>query len=226
LFVFYTTTIVHARDSTYHDFKLYKTQLVPSILIVGGIITAGNVKQKVSNAIPVTYTKIDDYIQYAPMAAMYIGDIAGLKSQNSVWDQTKYLALSQLTCAIVVQTLKYTIREQRPDNGKYNSFPSGHTSIAFVGATVLYHEFKDTHKILAYSGFGIATTVGLLRMTNRRHWVPDILAGAGIGILSTNMIYHFKLLNRWQPFAKSNKQISFSPFYNGESTGLSFAIRY
>lgn len=202
----------------------YKRQIVSLALITTGAVTLRKGNEALIRYTPQTYITADDYLQYAPMLGMYAADMAGVKAQNSVWNQTKYLALSQLACATVVQTLKYTVRSQRPNKGARNSFPSGHTSVAFVGAAVLYHEFKNTNRFLAYSGFFVATAVGALRQTNRRHYISDVLAGAGIGILTTNMIYYFEPLKAWQPFAKSDR-LSLLPYYDGKSAGISLDIR-
>lgn len=205
--------------------------LTKEVILSTSLIAAGSVmvlfpdfNHKISARFPETHITADDYLQYSPMLGMYVADLVGVKSKNSVWNQTKYLAFSQLACAVVVQTLKYTVGEQRPNDGAHNSFPSGHTSVAFVGATALYHEFKETNKPVAYSGFVVATAIGALRVTNRKHWVSDVLAGAGIGILSTNIIYYLEPLKKWQPFSKSDK-IALSPYYDANSASLSFALK-
>ena len=69
------------------------------------------------------------------------------------------------------------------------SFPSGHTSNAFLGAHMAYKEFKDRSPILAYSGYAIAAFVAGSRLYNNRHWVADVVAGAGFGILSVELSY-------------------------------------
>jgi membrane-associated phospholipid phosphatase len=202
----------------------YKRQVPSLALIATGTALLWKGNENLIRYTPQTAISADDYLQYAPMVGMYAADIVGVKAQNSAWDQTKYLAISQLACAAVVQTLKYSICAQRPNKGTRNSFPSGHTSVAFVGATVMYHEFKNTNSILAYSGFFVATAVGALRQTNRSHYISDVLAGAGIGILCTNLTYYFEPLKAWQPFKKSDK-LSILPYYNGESAGISLVVK-
>jgi membrane-associated phospholipid phosphatase len=205
----------------------YQSQIIPGALIAAGLtFTLGNANKTLNGYLPETHVSLDNYLEYTPVVGLYAADIVGVQSRNRIWNQTKYLLLSQLTCAIIVQTLKHTVSEQRPDKKEeFDSFPSGHTSVAFTGATVLYHEFKETNKVLAYSGFAVATAVGVLRMTNRRHWVSDVLTGAGIGILSANLIYYFEPFRDWQPFSQS-APVTFSPYYNGESAGLSFSFRF
>ncbi|MDR3188407.1 MAG: phosphatase PAP2 family protein [Prevotellaceae bacterium] len=201
----------------------YTQQVAPLALIATGTLTLWRGKEEVSRYTPQTSITADDYLQYAPMLGLYAADMAGVEAKSSAWDQTKYLAISQLACAVVVQTLKYTVRAQRPNKGARNSFPSGHTSVAFVGAAVMYHEFRETKPVLAYSGFVVATAVGVLRQTNRRHYISDVLAGAGIGILITNLTYHFEPLKAWQPFSKS-QNLSLLPYCSGESAGMTLRL--
>jgi len=72
------------------------------------------------------------------------------------------------------------------------SFPSGHTIAAFSAATVYAMEYKNTRwvPVLAY---GAATLIGLSRITENKHWITDVFAGAAIGYLSGRLVvnnYH------------------------------------
>lgn len=204
--------------------SILKKSIFPTALIITGFALNKSTFEKdftkdVRNQVGNDYDfPIDDYIQYIPMFEMYSADIMGLKARNHWFDQTKYLAISQLTTAIFVHSVKRGMGKQRPDNTS-NAFPSGHTSQVFVGATVLYHEFKDEHPLLAYSGFAIATTTGAFRIINNRHWLSDVVSAAGISILVTNVVYHFEPLKNFNPFNK-NQNTSFLPYYNGNEFGL------
>ena len=44
---------------------------------------------------------------------------------------------------------------------------------------------------ISVGGYVVATTVGVSRILNNRHWISDVLAGAGIGILSVEFGYLF-----------------------------------
>jgi membrane-associated phospholipid phosphatase len=68
-------------------------------------------------------------------------------------------------------------------------FPSGHTANAFRGAEIVHQELKFSHPILSYSGYVVATGVGLLRIYNKDHFLSEVIAGAGLGILSTKLTY-------------------------------------
>jgi membrane-associated phospholipid phosphatase len=82
----------------------------------------------------------------------------------------------------------------RDINGKRlsSSFPSGHTTGAFAAATVFAMEYSDRPlvRIIAYSS---ASLIGLSRITENKHWVSDVLAGAALGLLSGRQVvnnYH------------------------------------
>jgi hypothetical protein len=194
-------------------------QIIPiGLITVGSLLNIGTVKYDLQKKIPDTHTHIDDYLQYTPLVQRYLFDLMGIKHQNSVFDQTKYMVISQLFSMSIVTVLKHTTKVQRPVGGK-TSFPSGHTATAFVGATILFHEFKETNLLLASSGFAFATATGVLRMTNDANWLPDVLTGAGIGILTANLVYHFKPLKNFQPF-KKKKDITLIPLLSPDSVGL------
>lgn len=166
-----------------------------SVFATGIIMDKSSIKKPIQNEVQNSLngfrTKVDDYIQYAPIAQMYLADIAGIKSKHNAWVQTKYLIISELITGGICHTLKRVTYHQRPDGTKY-SFPSGHTSQSFVAATVLFEEFKETNRPLAYSGFLFSTATGVLRVANNKHWVSDVLTGAGIGIVVTELVYHLK----------------------------------
>lgn len=175
-------------------------------------------------------THVDDYIHYAPILMMYTADLCGVPAKNNMWNQTKYLIMSEAITSGIVWSLKIGLGIQRPNYGTYNAYPSGHTSQAFVQSQVLYNEFRETAPLLAASGFLFSISTGALRVLNNRHWVPDVLLGAGIGILVTNAIYYFEPLNNWYPFnrQKSNlnqRDLSFTPSFNPNFIGGQFRIR-
>lgn len=175
---------------------------------------------------------MDDYIQYAPIAVMYTADLFRIPAKNTVWNQTKFLAMSELGTSAIVQILKYSLKIQRPNNGSFNSYPSGHASQAFVASQVLFNEFKETNKLVAYSGFLFSIPTGALRIINNRHWVPDVLLGAGIAMLVTNTIYYFEPLKNWTPRIFKNRntqkktQIGFVPTWNDDYIGGYLTLKF
>lgn len=197
----------------------FKKQILPlSLITAGSLLNIGHIKQNIQDKIPNTSFHADDYFQYVPAGEMYLFDAMGFKHQNTVFDQTKYLLISHLVSGSIVHFLKNTLNVTRPYGGNH-SFPSGHTATAFVNATVLFHEFKDTEPLLAYSGYFFATATGMLRLTNNAHWLPDVLTSAGIGILTVNVVYHIKPFEKFQPF-KHKKDLTFIPLIGTSSVGL------
>ena len=205
------------------------TVAIPVTLITTGILLNGsdfekeftfNIRNKVGDDFELT---IDNYIQYAPIAELYIADMMGVKSKNHWFDQTKYLLISNLITSAITHTIKNTSIKTRP-SGSSHSFPSGHTSFSFTNASVLYNEFKDTSPYLAYSGYLFSSTTGALRIVNNKHWLSDVLAGAGIGILVTQLVYHFEPLKNWNPFLNS-KNITLVPQIDMNNYGLYLSIR-
>lgn len=132
---------------------------------------------------------IDDYVQYAPVVSVYALKLCGLESKHSYRNITNLSAASYLFSFALTNGMKYSLRVPRPDNGVQNSFPSGHTSTAFAGAEILRREYGAEYPWVGVAGYGVATGVGLMRIYNNRHWTSDVLAGAGIGILSTCLSY-------------------------------------
>lgn len=216
-----TYSFAAKKDSLSHTQSsslIFKKQILPlSLITAGALLNIGDIKQTLQDKVPNASTSFDDYCQYAPMAQLYLGNILGIKHQNTVFDQTKYLLISQLTSGILVYTLKRITDVERPWQGT-GSFPSAHTNKIFVGATVLFYEYKDTAPALAYSGFLLAAATAYLRVAKDGHWVPDVVFSAGLGILTVNLVYYFEPLKNWQPFKR--KDLALTPILSPNSIGI------
>ncbi len=75
-------------------------------------------------------------------------------------------------------TVKLVSDRTRPNGHNDYSFPSGHTTGAFAVATVLDREFGGWVGPVAY---GTATAIGFSRMSDRYHYLSDVVAGAVFG---------------------------------------------
>ena len=135
-------------------------------------------------------TGIDDYTQFFG-PAMVVGLKLGGYEGRSDWP--RLLASAGMSYAIMaglVNGIKYTAKEMRPDGSQANSWPSGHTATAFVGASLLHKEYGLTRSPWwSVAGYGVATATGVMRVLNNRHWISDVMSGAGIGIMSTELGY-------------------------------------
>ena len=166
-------------------------------LFVAGIIAKGEKKSFRQNTgenkhtlVTDFKTEIDNYTQFfGPVMATGL-KIAGVEGRS---DWGRYLASTAMSygfMALFVNSIKYTAKEMRPDGSTRNSWPSGHTATAFVGATILHKEYGLTRSPwYSVAGYGVATATGVMRVLNNRHWVSDVLSGAGVGIISGELAY-------------------------------------
>jgi len=121
--------------------------------------------------------KIGDVLQIAlPVTAItttyYMDDINGTKS----------FFKSYLATASTTYLLKITTRRLRPDGSNYMSFPSGHTSAAFSGASFIHFRYSFKYSIPLYL---LAAFTGYSRVESKKHYTEDVIAGAGLAILTS-----------------------------------------
>ena len=136
------------------------------------------------------HSEIDNYTQFAGIGLTVGLKMAGVEGRSS-WPRLFASSLASYgIMAGFVNGIKYTASELRPDGSTRNSWPSGHTATAFVGATILHKEYGLTRSPwYSIGGYTVATATGVMRVLNNRHWISDVLSGAGIGILSTELAY-------------------------------------
>ncbi len=214
----------------------YRQLIVPVLCIGVGTLSlkqnwTGMPNQKIRSVLsrPGVPVRIDDYLQYMPVVLSYGLNALGVKSKNNLLDRTILLASSYLIMSVSVTAIKRVAGIRRPDVAVFNSFPSGHAATAFMGAEFLRMEYKDTNPWIGFAGYSMAILTGVLRIYNDRHWTTDVLAGAGIGILSTRISYWIftdknGLFKRKQ---KRNKVIMAAmPYYGKGAVGICGEIRF
>ena len=186
------------KSKTNPDTKPYKFMddmtFVGVPLFVAGIIAKSEktaFKQQTKHSLLTHFkTSIDDYTQYFGPALTLGLKLGGMEGRSDWPRFFASAAMSYGIMALLVNTIKYTAKEMRPDGSTANSWPSGHTATSFVGATILHKEYGLTRSPwFSVAGYGIATATGVMRVLNNRHWVSDVLSGAGIGILSGELAY-------------------------------------
>ena len=84
---------------------------------------------------------------------------------------------------------------------------------------------------IGIGAYALATGVAFLRLYNNRHWLNDVVAGAGIGILSARIGYWMlPVYRRWFGWntPQSTTQIAFLPGYDAASHTLQvgMALRF
>ena len=169
------------------DKLTYKQFVIPAVLISGGLIMKNtpmntNLQSDFRKVLGEDFhNKIDNYIQYEALLQIYGGRYLGFKPKHDVLHQTINIVVSNAIMGGIVQTMKFSFKELRPDGTDELSFPSGHTATAFTNASVLFHEYKEANIWYASSGYLFAAATGFLRIANNKHYTSDVLAGAGIG---------------------------------------------
>jgi membrane-associated phospholipid phosphatase len=229
-------TLTNSSQATYKC-PVYKQLIAPTILVgfgALGLTSEGvrDVNHSVRSVINGKEgTTIDDYSRYVPALSVYALNLAGIEGQNNFKDRTVIMLTSNLLAVGTTMALKKACGVERPDGSTDNSFPSGHTAIAFAGAEFLWQEYKDVNVWYGVAGYAVAAGTGICRIYNDRHWLTDVAAGAGIGILSTKVAYWVYPWMQRQLFGdsalgKTTTSVMALPFYNGQQGGLSLAINF
>jgi len=157
---------------------------------------------------------------YAKSATESIGDVLQIAIPAGAYGTSLYLGdkdgqmqfyKSFGTTLGATYLLKYTVREKRPDSNNKDSFPSGHTSSAFAGASFIHKRYGLKYAILPYLA---AVYTGYSRVHANRHHPIDVYAGAAIGILSS-----------WY-FVTSYKNLQVTPIVSSDFKGLNLNYKW
>lgn len=211
-----------------------KTLTFPAMLVAYGALSLSNDRliqgnELVQETLQQHYggfdSRMDNYTRYVPLAAVYGLNLAGIKGRHNLVDLSMLYVMSSVMSRAATANLKKYTRSQRPDGSTFDSFPSQHTASAFAKAELLRLEFRGRSPWYGIAGYSFAIATGGLRMLNNRHWFSDVLAGAGVGILSTRVAY---LVYPWvQKHIAQGwfRNMAVAPVYNQGSVGLSLAFR-
>jgi len=228
-----TTSQVDSLKKSHPGFEYkftFKNTILPSTMILVGLVSVesdgvkfinGNIREEVLEHIDDRYT-IDDFLQWAPGAAVYALNLSGIKGKHNFKDRTVIYASSLLLMSGIVTGLKHYTNLERPDHSSDNSFPSGHTATAFVNAEFLFQEYRDVSLWYGVTGYLAASTVGIYRVVNNRHWITDVIGGAGIGILSTKFCY---FLHERIKFNRRRNLLAM-PYYNPTKQQFGLGVSY
>ena len=192
--------------SNWTQSKAFRVSIAPAALITAGALTWSgreNIREVRNRFIPDFEHHFDDVTQYIPGLSVYALNAAGVKGKHSVGRATVSMAFGGVITSLIVTTLKYSTNVLRPDESATNSFPSGHTATSVVSATFLHKEYGQyRNPLYSIGGYTMAAATAVGRQLNNRHWISDVLVGAGIGLISTeigyliaDMIYKEKGLN-------------------------------
>jgi len=188
---------IRSHDNKQHYLKAPALIIPATFLIYGGLKPVVNGISKLDNHImahvqqkyPHFHSNASDYLMWVPSAMIYSLDAFKVKTAHSF---KQHLLLDAGSIAITGALgfgMRIISRNIKSFNTNNTDFPSGHTANAFRGAEILHQELKDKHTLLSYSGYFVATSVGVLRIYGKQHYFSQVVAGAGLGILSTKITY-------------------------------------
>lgn len=186
-----------------------------------------DVQGEVHKTSPNFNTKAESYFLIGPIVMTYGLNLIGVAGKNTFVDRSALLALSAAYAGVSSLTVKHFSHRLRPNKSDYFSFPSGHTTIAFMGAEFLAQEYSEKSPVYTVIGYTFAVTTGVFRMYNRDHWFSDVVAGAGFGIISTKLAYlTYPYIRNWLTHRDKNgnkKSMMLMPTYQDGVPGLAFA---
>ena len=213
----------------------YKSLIIPTALIGYGVIGLENkgiknfnldVKKELNGHVNEEFS-VGDMVQYTPALSVYGLNALGIKGKHNLKDRTIILGTAFIIMGTTVFGMKKLTQVNRPDDSNITSFPSGHTATAFMGAEFLYQEYKDVSIWYGVSGYLVASGVAYLRIYNNRHWLTDVIAGAGFGIISTKVAYWmYPFMKRTFFKDKKDRDGIVMPFYNGKEYGIGFSMSF
>lgn len=228
------------KGSSYSDSldKMYKPSfkklIIPSACIGYGVLslTIPGIKEINSSTRfeigehSSSHIKLDNYTQFIPGALVYGLNEIGIKGKHGFKDRSIILATSLLISTAIVTPTKHLISEQRPDGSNSLSFPSGHTATAFATAHFMFREYREYNLWLSLLGYPFAIFTGTYRTFNDKHWIGDVVAGAGIGILSTEIAYwSFPKISKLFGNEQANKMLLL-PYYKPNQLGFNCIIKF
>jgi hypothetical protein len=117
------------------------------------------------------------YIQAAACLGMY--GWAWHKDNQNLATTAEVLTEAMIIQMLAINTLKYVVGRERPDEQDNLSFPSGHTGAAFTMAAVIDHRYGHKWGIPLYA---LAVFTGLERMQDHMHYASDVTMGATIAM--------------------------------------------
>jgi membrane-associated phospholipid phosphatase len=107
--------------------------------------------------------------------------------------------------------LKYSIDKTRPDGDGDDSFPSGHSSSAFSGASFIHIRYGFKYAIIPYIA---AAYTAYTSVDSDRHYTSDVVAGAAIGIAFS-----------WF-FVTPNQKYMLTPIIDKDIKGVAFNYKF
>jgi len=224
------------KKAQWYKTNAFKFGAAPALLIGLGISEINNhgiyssykMRGELQKDFPGVNTRIDDILPSMPAVLAGGLYLSGVKGRNHPVDAAIMFFAANWLSGSIGDKMKEKTHLIRPDGSDFKSFPSNHTIAAFMAAEFLHQEYKDQSVWISVAGYTMASTVGSIRMLEDHHWFCDVLAGAGIGILSTKVTYivYPWLHNMVFKKSKAVQGFNFAPTYIDGKAGATLNYRF
>ncbi len=174
----------------------------PAVFVAGGFVVpaARRFDEEVLESVQSGYSGTwKDYLDIAndlgsaytwlPATSLFAISLA---TDNEKFQDAAFTSAEAVVAATAVTaTIKFVMGRARPLQSEgplhmrpfsgNESFPSGHTTIAFAVMTpwIVYYPGPVTYSLLILSA-----STGIARIAKDKHWPTDVLAGAAVGVLT------------------------------------------
>lgn len=212
----------------FYKSKVFKASIVPAVLIGYGVSTikdngfysSYDAREDILRKYPDFDTWVDNPLLVMPYVELVLANLLNQKSNNDFLNTSLLILKAEAFYFITIFPLKEFTNLERPNGENDKSMPSGHTSQAFLTASILHSELRHRSNWYGVGAYTIATSVGAIRMLKNKHWQSDVFVGAGLGILCSHAAY-LTHRNRWgrRPFA-------LAPTYLYGVPGASISINF
>lgn len=226
--------------------EIRSTELVYTAGFIGGLTAAFTLDQEIRNTVShnqnSTTKSITDigekYGNVIFSGALSFGLFStGLLFKNQKLENTgRVLFEALLVAGSTAQIIKIVSGRSRPftnegsnafnffefDNA-HNSFPSGHTVVAFTTSSVLAASIKNT-----YASIGLYALAGLTsyqRIYSDNHWFSDTILAAALGITVGNLLV---IINdeRFENSSQGKIDLDISPSIVPSGIGINLSLRF
>ena len=102
------------------------------------------------------------------------------ESNRVMLEKLEFATSALVANGVTTIILKELINRERPNGSNKNSMPSGHTSHSFAVAAVAYELYGSKVGTTAYL---IAGLVAISRINDNKHYLSDVIVGAGLGTI-------------------------------------------
>ena len=231
----------------YEPFRTKKNLLISSA-VVGGTILISTADKEVKKEISVQGTGTYNgnfldgptaygYVQYPSIFGGALYTIGLLTRESELRKTGRMLIQSLVYSGTVTMGLRYLLGRTRPfssktgsqyeftwfqSKGDTQSFPSGHTVVAFATSTILAEQI-DTWWARAIL-YPFAALTAYARMHNNQHWLSDVIFAATLGYGTSKFVIGREREREENEKRKMKKGggFSFYPSFNGFSVVYGF----